>query len=132
MMKEPAKHLPRLLVTLILAAALGHFGSGLLYGQAVNGTLVGTVTDIHDAMVPGANVTVTDVNTNIQRSAKTNESGNYVFANLPGGTYRVDVELVGFKKVARPAVEVPVNSTTRTDVQLEPGSVSEQVTVTSQ
>src|SRR6266850_8181039 len=132
-MKVLAKHLPRLMVTLILATALGHIGSShLLYGQAVNGTLLGTITDINNAVVGGATVNVTDVNTNIQRTAKTNESGNYVFANLPQGTYRVEAEMAGFKRVARPAVEVPVNTTTRSDIQLELGSVSENVTVTTQ
>src|SRR6266436_4876663 len=100
-MKVLAKHLPRLIVTLILATALGHIGSShLVYGQAVNGTLLGTLTDPNNAVVAGATVTITDVNTNIKRSGTTNESGNYVFANLPQGTYRIDAERAGFKKVA--------------------------------
>ena len=132
MMKKLAKHLPRLIVTLVLAAALGHIGSALAYGQAVNGTLLGTITDTNNAVVPGVAVTITDVNTNIRRSAKTNESGNYVFAHLPQGAYRIDAELTGFKKVADMRVEVQVNATVRRDLQLEPGSVSEQVTVTAQ
>src|SRR5260370_3874239 len=132
MMKAFANHLPGLMLTLVLMAALGHISSALIYAQAVNGLLLGTVTDINHAVVRGANVTVTDVNTNIPHSTKTNESGNYVFANLPQGTYRVDVELAGFKKVAETGVEVQVNTTVRRDLQLEPGSVSEQVTITAQ
>src|SRR5712664_2558127 len=132
-MKVLAKHLPRLIVTLILATALGHIGSShLLYGQAVNGTLLGTITDTNNAVVGGATVNVTDVNTNITRTAKTNESGNYVFANLPQGTYRVEAELQGFKKTLDTGVEVLVNTTVRRDLELEPGSVAEQVTVTAE
>jgi len=132
MMKEPAKHLPRLLVTLILAAALGHIAApSLVYGQSVTGTLLGTVTDPNNAVVAAANVTITEVNTNIKRSASTNENGNYVFANLPLGRYSVEVERAGFKKILQTGVEVSVNNTTRTDIQLETGTVSEQVTVTA-
>ena len=92
-MKGLAKHLPRLIMTLVLAAALGHVVAlRSAHAQAVNGSLLGTITDSNDAVVPGAIVTIVDVNTNIKRSATTNESGNYVFGNLPQGTYRVEVE----------------------------------------
>src|SRR5437868_3080650 len=131
MMKELVKHLPRLIVTLVLAVALGHLITiHSVDAQAVNGTLLGTITDSNDAVVPGAIVTIVDVNTNIKRSATTNESGNYVFGNLPQGTYRVEVEREGFKKSAQTGVEVQVNTTVRRDVQLELGSVAEKVTVT--
>ena len=132
-MKGLAKHLPRLIMTVVLAAALGHVVAlPSAHAQAVNGTLLGTITDSNDAVVPGATVTIVDVNTNIKRSATTNESGNYVFGNLPQGTYRVEVERQGFKKVAQTGVEVQVNTTVRRDVQLELGSVAEKVTVTAQ
>src|SRR6266850_2847815 len=132
-MKGPAKHLPGLMVTFILAVTLGQVGSSrLVYGQAVNGTLLGTITDTNNAVVPGATVTITDVNTNVNRSATTNDSGNYVFGNLSQGTYRVEVERAGFKKIAEMEVGVQVNTTVRRDLQLEPGSVSEQVTVAAQ
>src|SRR5882672_2801647 len=132
-MKGPAKHLPGLMVTFILAVTLGQVGSSRsVYGQAVNGTLLGTITDTNNAVVPGATVTITDVNTNVNRSATTNDSGNYVFGNLSQGTYRVEVERAGFKKIAEMEVGVQVNTTVRRDLQLEPGSVAEQVTVTAQ
>jgi hypothetical protein len=73
-----------------------------------------------------------DENTNIKRSTTTNESGNYVFGNLPQGTYRIEVQRDGFKKSAQTGIGVQVNATVRRDVQLETGSVSEQVTVTAQ
>src|SRR5215471_10274379 len=102
---------------------------GVIYGQAVNGTLLGTVTDAAGAVVPGANVIITEVNTNLSRSTVTNESGNYVFGNLERGVYRVEVQAQGFKKAIRDRADVLVNSDTRVDVQLEPGGVTESVVI---
>src|SRR5262249_42943237 len=74
--------------------------------QAVKGTLLGTVTDSTGAGVPGAVVTVTEVQTGISRHATTNSSGNYTFSNLKDGLYRVEAELTGFRKTARENVKV--------------------------
>src|SRR5215472_407960 len=98
---------------------------GVIYGQAVNGTLLGTITDPAGAVVPGANVTITEVNTNLSRSTVTNESGNYIFGNLERGVYRIEVQVTGFKKAIRESVDVLVNNDTRADLQLEPGGVNE-------
>jgi Carboxypeptidase regulatory-like domain len=103
----------------------------IAYGQAVKGTLLGTVTDGSGAVVPGAGITITEVNTGISRSTETNASGYYVFANLETGTYRVAVELPGFRKAVRDGVEVQVNSTVRADAVLEPGAASETIEVTA-
>lgn len=131
-MKDSANHLPRLMLTLILVATMGHLAAtSSVYGQSVAGTLLGTVTDPNNAAVAGATVTVTEVNTNLKYSGATNESGNYVFDRLPLGKYSVEVERAGFKKVLKTGVDVSVNNTTRSDIQLEPGTVSEQVTVTA-
>jgi hypothetical protein len=119
-------------MTLALAATLVALAAThLVYGQSVTGTLLGTVTDTNNAVVAGATVTITEVNTNIKRSAATNENGNYVFDNLALGKYSVQVERAGFKKVLKSDVDVSVNNTTRADIELAPGTVSEQVTVTA-
>lgn len=75
-------------------------------GQAVVGALVGNVTDTSGASIPGVTVTITEVNTNLSRTAVTNESGVYTFSSLVNGTYRVEAELQGFKKYVREGVEV--------------------------
>src|SRR5947207_83578 len=97
--------------------------------QAVKGTLLGTVTDTTGAGVPGATVTVTEVQTGISRSAATNASGNYTFSNLKDGVYRVEAELPGFRKTVRENVKVDVNTTVRVDLALQVGSLAEAVTV---
>src|SRR5258708_25607753 len=103
--------------------------SGPGVGQAVNATLLGTVTDSSGAAVANAKVLVTETNTGIGRTSETNDSGNYVFPDLPPGTYRVTAELSGFKRESRAGIDLIVNSTERIDLVLQPGNVSETITV---
>ncbi len=100
--------------------------------QAVNGSLVGTVTDASGAAVPKAQVVLKEMDTGITRNTFTGEAGNYVFTSLPQGRYAVTVELTGFKKAVRSDIDVLVNSTVRADLTLQPGNVTEVVTVTAE
>ena len=103
--------------------------SGYLHAQAVKGSLLGAVTDASGAVIPGASVTITEVNTNLTRSTVTNESGNYVFGDLDRGVYRVEVQLAGFKKAIRERADVLVNVDTRVDMRLEAGDITQSVEV---
>src|SRR5947209_222827 len=105
------------------------FTGAAAWSQAVNATLLGTISDATGGMVPNAKVTATESNTNVNRSTTTNLSGNYSFPDLAPGTYDVTVELPGFKKEVRRGVNVQVNSTARVDIQLSPGQVTESVDV---
>ena len=102
------------------------------YGQALNGTILGSVADASGALVPNAKVSVLELNTNLTRSVQSVESGNYTFPNLPAGLYTVSVELAGFRKSVRERVEVTINSTNRIDFQLQPGQITEQIEVTAE
>src|SRR6185295_17603435 len=88
----------------------------LCLAQAVKGTLLGTVTDTTGAGVPGATVTISEVQTGLGRSATTNASGNYTFSNLKDGVYRVEAEISGFRKTVHERVKVDVNTTVRVDL----------------
>ena len=99
------------------------------FGQAVSGSLLGTVTDNSDATVPSATVSILEVNTGAARTTDTSESGNYVFPDLAPGTYTVAVTRQGFKKVTRERVEVLVNTSVRVDLTLPLGDVNEVVVV---
>lgn len=101
------------------------------FGQAVNATLLGTVQDSTGAAVGNAKVTATNVATAAVFESVTNEAGNYTIPNLPPGTYSVAVVAQGFKKVTRASIDVLINTSTRVDFDLQPGSVSEEVTVTA-
>ena len=100
-------------------------------GQTLTGTLVGTITDSSGGTVGSAKVTITETNTNVSRTTQTNESGNYIFPNLPAGTYTVTVESTGFKKESQAGVQVLVDTNPRVDLTLQPGSVSESIEVTA-
>ncbi|MEK7753917.1 MAG: carboxypeptidase-like regulatory domain-containing protein, partial [Acidobacteriota bacterium] len=105
---------------------------GLVYGQAVTGSLVGTITDSSGGTVANAKVTITEVNTGISRTMQTNDSGNYTFATLEPGVYRVSIEQTGFRTAVKDGVNVLLNTTIRADLSLQPGAVSETITVTAE
>src|SRR5678816_684591 len=94
-------------------------------GQTITGSLVGTALDNTKAVVPGVSVIATESNTNQQRSATTNNSGNYSISNLPPGIYQVQFKKDGFKTTFQSDVEVRVNANTRVNVDLAVGTLSE-------
>src|SRR5438552_9704200 len=89
----------------------------------------GTVRDQTGAVLPGVEVTVTQNDTGITRSAITNETGSYVLPNLPIGPYRLEASLPGFRTYARTGIVLEVNSSPAINIVLEVGQVSEQVEV---
>lgn len=115
----------------MLALVLSLAGTLRLDGQAVKASLVGTVADSTGGIVPGAKVTITEVNTGLTRTMTTNDAGNFVFGNLDPGVFRVECELTGFKKAVRDLVTVLVNSTVRVDLRLEPGQLTESIEVSA-
>src|SRR5437870_1313002 len=80
-----------------------------LYAQSTNNQQIsGLVQDSTGSVVPNATVSVVNTDTNLTRSASSNESGNYVIANLPIGTYRISAEVQGFKKLVLTDVTLSV------------------------
>ena len=100
--------------------------------QVAVGTLLGNVTDESGAAIPGATITATEVRTNISRTTVSNQAGAYTFTNTSPGTYRVEGELIGFKKFTRENVEVSVNTTIRVEISLAVGTLEESVIVTGE
>ena len=105
---------------------------GWLYGQAVTGSLLGTVTDSSGGAVANAKVTITEMRTGIRRNTETNLSGNYAVPTLEPGTFRVAVECPGFRTAVKEGVDVLVNTTVRADLVLQPGAITETITVTAE
>jgi Carboxypeptidase regulatory-like domain len=103
-----------------------------LLGQAVTGTLLGTVLDSTGAAVPNANVTLTNEGTGVSNHMPTGPQGFYTFPTLDPGRYSVAVSASGFKTTVAKGNLVQVEQSTRVDVTLSPGTVDQQVTVTGQ
>src|SRR5882724_10155984 len=119
--------LRRIAVVLFAFAAVG-----VVYGQSQEGRILGTVTDQSGGLVKGAQVTITNTDTGVARTLETNDAGDYVAPSLPPGPYKLVVEATGFKKIERGGIRLEVAKDLRLDVTMQPGNVSETVTVTEQ
>jgi hypothetical protein len=102
--------------------------SGLAYGQAIDGNVVGTIVDSQGAAVAGADVTATNVATGVVATAKTNGAGEYRFDHLLIGTYRISAKMTGFKTISE-QVDVQLNLTATRNLTLSPGSTTETIEV---
>jgi len=103
-----------------------------LVAQDPYGRVTGRVADSAGAVVPGARVRVTNVETNVVTSATTDSQGNYNVRNLVPGRYQLEVEMQGFKLYKRGPIEVRVGDALTIDVGLELGVVTDSVTVTAE
>ena len=95
-------------------------------------TLQGTVKDQKSEMVAGAKVTARNQATGIERTTQTDSEGNYQFAALPVGNYKVDVEMQGFKRQLLEDLTIEVGRTVVRDFTLEVGGLEQSVTVIAQ
>jgi hypothetical protein len=100
-----------------------------MFGQAFYGTVVGTVTDPSSAALKGATVTLTNTATQERRQTPTGDAGDYTFLNLVPSTYRIDIEMSGFKRATQNEVEVTVSGTVRADITMQLGDVTQTVEV---
>jgi hypothetical protein len=100
--------------------------------QSTAGRVLGSVTDQSGASVAGATVVVTDTQRGTSRTVITDASGDYVAPDLAPGTYKIHVEAKGFKSSERPSVTIEVATDVRADFGLQPGNVSETVTVSGE
>src|SRR5215813_8460814 len=116
--------IPALFVVLFLSA---HAAFGQAQSNAAD--IQGTVKDSTGAVVANANVTARNPNTNLTRNATTNDEGLYRIVNLTPGDYEITVEATNFKRAVLPRVTLTVGQTGTVDVSLEPGQITESVTI---
>lgn len=118
-------------VALICAFVAVVFLSPNTIAQTFRGTILGTVTDATGAAVAGANVTVHNVDTGVDRVTQTGVDGAYLVPELPVGTYRIAIEKSGFQKSVTEGVKVDVAAQRRVDAVLQPGQMAQQVVVSA-
>src|ERR1044071_7049857 len=114
------------LLTVLLACG------GSAFAQTDRGNITGTVTDPQGAVVSGAKITATNLDTNEVRETATTDEGNFTLTELKAGPWKVTVEAQGFKTTAIEKVQVAVQVTRSVDVKLEAGAIGESVNITSE
>ncbi len=112
----------------ILATMIFLLAAAMVYGQGTTGQLSGTVTDPNGAVVSGAAVKVTSMETNLTREATAGSDGSFSVQLLPPGRYRIEVSASNFSTQTVEAV-VNITQTTSVNVQLGIGIDGGQVTI---
>jgi hypothetical protein len=101
------------------------------FGQAVYGSIFGTMTDPTEAVLPNVHLSLTSLDRDASLDTLSNETGNYEFPHLLPGDYRLKADAPGFKASEITYVPVHVDQSTKLDVQLQLGNASETVTVSA-
>jgi hypothetical protein len=103
--------------------------SPILRSQSTNASITGRVTDPSKALIVGANVAAVSSGTSFRYEAVTNASGEYYLTNLPPGSYRLEIEKTGFKKLIKPDVTLHVQDALEINFEMTLGPASQSVTV---
>ncbi len=120
------------LFALIAALIALVMSSAILFSQETTGGLQGTVKDASGAVVGGAHVVVRGTTLAGEKSLDSESTGYYRFANLPPGTYSIEVSAKGFKTVKREGLPIEVGHLPTVDVTLDVGTTAEVVEVSGQ
>jgi hypothetical protein len=126
--RRPGFSLARIALVVFALALMCAYATG----QGTAGRVLGSVTDQSGAAVAGARVVVTDTQRGTSRTLTTDSAGAFVAPDLIPGAYRIYVEAKGFKAVERSGITIEVATDVRADFSLQPGNISEVVTVTGE
>ncbi len=119
----------RTAATLVMCGLLLLAGAFDASGQSFQGGIRGAVRDAN-GVIPGAEVTLTNQDTNVARTTVSNDVGEYNFPNVAPGTYTVKAALTGFKTFERAGVRIGTQQFITLDLPLEVGNIQESITVT--
>jgi hypothetical protein len=131
-LRETARWTPDALRTIlaILGVLVGSLATGVAFGQADQGAIVGLVQDTSGAVVSNAQVTLTNVDNGLALQAQTDSSGNYVFSPVKIGNYNITVTAPGFSKTTQEHIQLHVQDRIAVNVVLKTGETNLEVTVT--
>jgi hypothetical protein len=115
-------------LAVVMMALAGSFGSA----QSTGGRVRGTVSDASGGVVAGVNVTLTNTATNVSRQTVTGANGEYLFLEVPVGSYEISVNQPGFKRFLRKDITVDLNTVVGVDIALQLGGSTEVVEVTGE
>jgi hypothetical protein len=127
--KRAGSVLRNLLVRCFVAFLIPLVFTGVIHAQSTFGTILGTVKDAADNVLPNAAVSLTDKDTSAIRSAVADSVGNYSFSNLEPGDYALAVAASGFQKIQVESLVLQARETKRVDVQLKVSTQTESVDV---
>jgi outer membrane receptor protein involved in Fe transport len=102
------------------------------WGQALTGTILGSITDPSGAVLPGVEVTVTNTGTNRERVVLTSGSGGYSVPNLAVGEYQIEASIPGFNTAQVTGITLRIDDSQRHDISLEVGQVNTLVEVVAE
>lgn len=103
--------------------------SSLLLGQSFRGQIRGLVTDDSGAVLPGAAITLSNVNTGVNVTRQSDTAGIYIFDNVDPGTYRISISLTGFGPFTQENIQVQSGGDVTVNADLKPGTLRQSVTV---
>lgn len=112
------KRLPNIILTLTAALIISCLIQTTSFAQTITATLTGEIKDQAGAVVPGALVTATSVDTGQSKTATTNDNGAYTIPFLPPGTYNVTVARSGFADTTRENIRLEIAQTASVDIDL--------------
>src|SRR5262245_50598182 len=115
-------------MNVVVALLFCGLACGAVWAQST-AQVSGAVKDQTGAVLPGAEVTLTQTDTGLKRTALTDETGSYVMPNLPIGPYRLEASLPGFRTYAQTGIVLQVTSNPVINVVLEVGQITDSVEV---
>src|SRR5689334_14945899 len=116
---------------LVCVMWVSSLGLRVARGQVTTGGIVGVVTDASGLAVPGAQVTITQVETSTAIKISTDEAGSYNATALKIGRYTVSIEKAGFQQAVRSNLDVGIGQVVRVDFVLQVGTTTQKVEVTA-
>src|SRR5262249_38168686 len=121
----------RLAVLPLLVSIYCLFVGDFALGQSGTSVIHGRVTDPKGNLVAGVSVTLKGKERDFLRSQTSNDKGMYIFSGVPPGTYVIEAEIAGFKKLTIGDVRALVDAPTNVDLQLEIGEITISISVSA-